>query len=440
MERRVVMNSNVISRLKTIVGEAYVIDTPAEMAQYLTGKGQAGVVVQPGTAQEVSEIVKLANEQGIKIAVGGQVVNTNGLQDGIALVMKRMNKLIEVDHENLVATVEPGMLHREFLEKMDAENLYFPVEPYNVDTSSIGGCFAIGETDSKAFQYSPTRTYILGFQMVLPTGEIMEIGSKCIKSVSGYDLIHFAVGSRGTLGIFTKLLIKLLPKPQMVKAVVAEFASAQAAAKAFCTMMARHIHPTRLNLINANLAKEGFGSSENYVLVDLEGFKNSTQQLAREVAALLTLSGGENVKIVEDRAEYDQVINSWLKLKAKINGDVDAKIIDFTVGPMKMPQALVGLEGLIGDFKSYPGIIVEGLLGKVRLVLPEMSDRDYEELAVKVNDLAMANGGNVSGLLGAKLKALSYNDEEMWSEIRNLLNTIRANYDPKGILAPGVQF
>jgi len=107
---------------------------------------------------------------------------------------------------------------------------------------------------------------------------------------------------------------------------------------------------------------------------------------------------------------------------------------------VKMPQALAKLEGAIGDFNTYPGIIVEGLLGKVRLVLPEVKENEVEALAVKVNDLAMSLGGNISGLLGTKLRAQAFNDAEMWAQTQGLLNAIRKEYDPKGILAPGISF
>jgi len=429
--------SNVnISKLKGIVGDANVIDAPSEMAKYLKGKGKPAVVVLPGNTSEVSDIVKLANEMNVKIGVGGAVVDTQGITGEIAMVMSRMNKILEMDQLNLVAVVQPGILHKEFLLNVVEAGLNFPPEPYEVETSSVGGCFAIGDSDSKSFEYGPTRGFLLGFEMVLPTGEILDIGNKCIKNVSGYDFIHLSVGSQGTLGIFTKLLVKLLPVPEANKVVIGTFASIHKANATFNTLIKRNVLPTRMNLINAPLAKNAKpGTEGQLVIIDLQGFKESGKNIAHEVASVLTLGGGSDVTIIEDEAEYDQVINGWLKVRADLNVKPE-QTVEFLVGPMKMPQALVQIEALTGDLGAYPGVIVEGLLGYVCLALPEGTDK--LTFATKVNKLAMSLGGNVRGLLGHKLKAEAYNDAEMWTETTSLLSELRHRFDPKGILNPGV--
>ena len=430
------MSNVYISKLKGIVGDANVIESPSEMAKYLKGKGEPAVVVLPGNTSEVSDIVKLANELNMKLTVGGAVVDTQGITGELAIVMSRMNRILEIDRLNLVAVVEPGLLHKEFLLKVIEAGLNFPPEPYEVETSSVGGCYAIGDSDSKSFEYGPTRTFLLGFEMVLPTGEVLNIGNKCIKNVSGLDFIHFAVGSQGTFGIFTKLLVKLLPAPEAKKAVIGTFASMHKANATFNTLIKRDVLPTRMNLINASLAKNAKpGTKGQLVIIDLQGFKESGKNIANEVAAVLTLGGGSDVKIIEDEVEYDQVINGWLKVRADFNAKPERNV-EFAVGPMKMPQALVQLEALTGDLGAYPGVIVEGLLGFVCLVLPEGTDKFA--LATQVNKLAMSLGGNVKGLLGHKLKAEAYNDAEMWNETTSLLSELRHRFDPKGILKTGV--
>lgn len=436
VEGRVVMSNVNISKLKGIVGDANVIEAPSEMAKYLKGQGKPAVVVLPGNTSEVSNIVKLANEQNVKLAVGGAVVDTQGLTGGIALVMARMNRILEMDHENLVAVVEPGLLHKDFLLQVAEAGLNFPPEPYEVGTSSLGGCFAIGDSDSKSFEYGPTRMFLLGFEMVLPTGEIMDIGNKCIKNVSGYDFIHFAVGSQGTFGVFTKLLVKLLPTPGAKRVVVGTFASMHQASATFSTLIKRNIHPTRMNLLNKTLAQKAIpGTEGQLVIVDLQGFKNSGRNMANEIAAVLTLGGGTDVKIIDDEAEYNKVIDGWLNVRAELHAQPQSSL-GFTVGPLKMVQTLNQLEALTGDLSAYPGIVVEGLLGSVQMILPQGTDK--MDLASKVNKMAMSLGGNVKGLLGHKLRSEAYNDAEMWSGTTALLNEIRKQIDPKGILSPGV--
>lgn len=431
------MSNTAITKIQSIVGESNLITSPEEMQKYLTGNEKPLAVVMPGSTAEVAEIVKLANETGLKISVGGQIVNSQGLYGGLAMVMNRMNNILEIDHANLVATVQPGLSHAEFVSKMEEEGLNFPPEPFAIKTGSIGGCFAIGGADSKAFQYMPTRTYLLGYEMVLPTGEILEIGNKCIKNVSGYDLIHFAVGSRGTLGIFTKLLVKLLPPPEVKQAVVADFMSVHKASAAFTTLIKRNIHPTRLNLVNQTLVKEGFPDALGHrVMVDLEGFKDSTGLIAEEIAGVLKLAGGQEVRIIADKEGYDQTWKSWLEIREKLN--TSEAVLNFNIGPMKMPQALKALEEGLGELGSFPGFVIEGLLGHVHLMFPSAEEK--MRLVTKVNAIAMSNGGNVSGLLGSQLVCESYNDAEMWQGIQTLIKQIRQQYDPKGILAPGVSF
>ncbi|ACL18771.1 FAD linked oxidase domain protein [Desulfitobacterium hafniense DCB-2] len=429
------MSNAIISRLKGIVGDQYVINNPGQMAQYLKGNGKPAAVVCPGNTAEVAGIVKLANSHNIKISAAGQVADTKALDGGIALIMNRMNRILEIDHENMVAVVEPGMSHQEFLKHIGEAGFNFPPEPCAVDTSSLGGCFAIGDSDSKSFNYGPTRTYLLGFEMVLPTGEVLNIGNKCIKNVSGLDFIHLAVASQGTLGIFTKLLVRLLAAPLAKKAVIARFASIHKANAALNTLIKRHIHPDRMNLISESLTKEVLPGAGHLALIDLEGFVESGTNLAKEIAAMLTLGGGTDVQIIDDAGGYENVINAWLKVRQTLYNQ-PGQVLEFAVGPMKMPQALTQLEGIIGDLGAYPGVVIEGLLGFARLLLPENADK--MALAAQVNKMALSLGGNITGFLGQKLICQAQNDAEMWADTTALLNELRNQFDPKGILSPGV--
>jgi glycolate oxidase len=201
-----------------------------------------------------------------------------------------MNQIEEVDPENLTCWVQAGINHQEFVEKILEKNLYFPPEPYAVSTSSLGGCFGIGDVDTKAFNYLPTRTFILAYESVLPTGEIYKIGTKCIKCVSGYDLIHFITGTRATLGILTRILVKLLPTPKAYRAVVADVPSLAAAAQAFRAIQKRKIFPTRMNAISRALGNDVTETKGALVLIDFEGFAMSAAQNALEAEAELKIA------------------------------------------------------------------------------------------------------------------------------------------------------
>ncbi|MDA8212890.1 MAG: FAD-binding oxidoreductase [Clostridia bacterium] len=438
------MKETAINRIRELVGNENVIQYAPEMLKYLKGNGKPLAVVLPGNTSQVSGVVKLANEMNLKIAVGGNIVDIKGMDGCLALGLGRMNKILEIDRENLVAIVEPGLSHKEFRQKVSEAGLDFPPEPFNSFTSSLGGCFAIGGADSKSFNFGTPRTYILGWEMVLPTGEILYVGNKCIKNVSGYDLIHFMVGSQGTLGIFTKLLIKLLPKPASRQTVLASFASPQKACSVFTTLIARGIYPTRLNLLNWPLAqnivagKPGLNVSSDYLaMVDLEGFKESTRQLSEEIAGVFNLYGASDVQIIKDCEQYESIWDSWLEVKAGLNSG-DSTGVDFFVGPANIGKALKGLEDITGDLANCPGLIVYGFTGNIRLIPNNITAQSLESLLDKINNLAMSLGGNISHSLGRKLLCKAKNDMEMYNEIMNLGNRLRTQFDPKGILAPGV--
>lgn len=421
--------SDIVAKLKGIVGDANVVT--ADMSQYLKGNEQPAAVVFPGSTEDVVGIVKAAYDADVKVNVGGKVVETKGLSGGIAVVMSRMNQIEEVDPENLTCWVQAGMNHQEFVEKLSEKKLNFPPEPYTVSTSSIAGCFSVGDVDSKAFNYLPTRTFILAYESVLPTGEVYKVGTKCIKCVSGYDMIHFIAGSRATFGILTRVLVKLLPAPQAAKAVIADVPSLTAAAKAFKAIQKRKVFPTRLNALNKALGNEVMETSGCLVLVDIEGFPVSSAQYAKEVEAELKIAGASFTKVIEDKAEYDELWSKWLKVREKINLEEDK--VKFTVGPAKVVNALGSLSGIIGNIEENPGVLVEGLNGKITV----FTDPDVN--AAAINKMAMGLGGNVSGLLGSQLRCKAYNDNEMLEEISRVLNSIRNEFDPKGIMAPGIK-
>jgi glycolate oxidase len=422
--------SDIVAKLKGIVGDEYVVT--ADMSQYLRGKEQPAAVVFPGSTEDVAGIVKAANEANVKVNVGGKVVETKGLNGGIAVVMSRLNQIEEIDHENLTCWVQAGMNHQELVEKLYAENLYFPPEPYAVSTGSIGGCFGIGDVDTKTFNYLPTRTFILAYESVLPTGEIYKVGTKCIKCVSGYDMIHFIVGTRATLGIITRVLVKLLPVPKAVRAVIADVPSLKAAAVAFKAIQKRKIFPTRMNALSKALGNEVTDTKGALVLIDIESFPVSAAQYAEEIEAELKIAGATSSKIVEDKAEYDELWSKWLKVREKIN--LEENKVRFTVGPSKLVNAVGSLAGIVGNLEENPGVLLEGLNGKITVFT-----KNTEADAININKMAMGLGGNVSGLLGSQLRCKAYNDNEMLDEISRVLNSIRSQFDPKGIMAPGIK-
>jgi glycolate oxidase len=424
--------SQIVEQLKNVLGADNVITK--DMKKYLRGGEQPAAVACPGSGEEVAAIVKAAAEAGVKVNVGGAVVDAAGLSGGVAVVMQRMNKILEIDRNNLTCWVEPGMPHKEFCDAILKEGLYFPPEPYSVATSSVGGCFGVGDPDSKSFKYMPPRTYIIAYEMALPTGEIMKIGSKCIKCVSGLDLIHFVTGTRATLGVFTKILVKLLPTPVCRSIVLADMPDITAAAKAFLAIQKRRLFVTRENAVTNKLGKNIISEAKGAVaFVDIEEFPKANVEYSKIIEAELKIAGAAVTKIITDPKEYAKAELGWLKVREAVN--LSDRKVRFTVGASNVVKALEAAKGAVGSLEDGEFALIEAQLGKVTV-----SSANPEADAVKLNKAAMQLGGNVSGLLGSKLRCDEYSDQTMFDNITQLLHNIRKEFDPKGIMAPGVRF
>ncbi len=435
------MQDAILKKLRSTVGDDNLVVQQDLMEEFLSGPELPSAVIFPGGTKEVSEIISLCNELDVRIGVGGHTVNTRGLDGGLAMVMSRMNRVLDIDHENLVAEVEAGTSHTAFQNKIAGEGLYFPPEPFKGSDSSIGACISSGDLDSMAFQYGPPRAYVLGFDMVLPTGEILNCGSKVIKNVSGYDLIHFVVGSRGTLGVITRVLLKLLPLPETRRSILGSFSSIEKAASVMGKLLDQKIYPARLNLLNAPVAAQLNLESRqivpgHLVLVDLEGLRNSTIRLSEEVASLFRLEKAADVIMLDEDEALDNLGSQWLKLKEKYHGDVHERAIDFLVGPDHAPQALNQLEKLVEDLDSRSGLMVYALNGNIRVFPSEVHEMTV--LVQEINRLALSLGGNIAGDLGYRLKCEALKEKDMWLEMVALTDEIRNQFDPNGILAPGV--
>jgi glycolate oxidase len=435
------MQGKILEEIRSVVGEEHLIENQARMEAFLSGPETPLAVIFPGETGEVARVIALCNEHGVKLCVAGHTVSSQGLRGGIAMVLSRMNRVLEIDHENLVAEVEAGASHTVFQQRIAEQGLYFPPEPYSGAGSSIGACIAEGEPDCKAFLYGPPRTYVLGFEMVLPTGEVLSCGNKVIKNVSGYDLIHFIVGSRGTLGVITKVLLKLLPLPEARRTVAGSFPSLARAMQVMLIMMERRIYPARLTLLNAPLAgqlapRSGPFAPGHLVLVDLEGFRDSTEHLADEIMALFRLEGAGAALCIEEAGAIDDLWRQWLQLKESCLGTARDRAIDFLVGPAHLAKALNGLERLVPDLGSDSGLIVHALNGNLRLF--PAPEHDLTALLKEVNRLALKHGGNLAGDLGFRMKCEELRENEMWQEMVALTAGIRSRFDPKGILAPGI--
>ncbi|MDQ1327094.1 MAG: FAD-binding protein, partial [Candidatus Poribacteria bacterium] len=257
------IDNELYKKLEAIVGEQYISDSDLDRVcnSYDATKQRSlpDVVVRPNSAQEISEILKLANENYIPVYPRGAASGLTGgavpLYGGIALDITRMNRIIEIDEANLMATVEPGVVIADFQNEVEKRGLLYPPDPASNKFATMGGSVAECSGGLRGIKYGVTKDYIMALEVILPTGEIIHTGTKTLKSVTGYDLTKLFVGSEGTLGIFTKIVVKLIPPPEKIETIRAYFSSIKEAADTVSAIISAKIVPRALEFVDEECVK-----------------------------------------------------------------------------------------------------------------------------------------------------------------------------------------
>ena len=336
-----------VAAIVDIVGPDHVRRDEASRLAYGTDalkQGQAAdLVVMPASAQQIAAIARLCHEMRVPLVPRGAGTGYTGgavpVQGGVVLSLERLDRILEIDEENLLAVVEPAVITGDLQAAVEARGLFYPPDPQSLKESSLGGNIAECAGGPRAFKYGVTKRYVLGLEAVLPTGEIIRTGGKTVKNVVGYDLTQLLVGSEGTLAIVTQIILRLMPRPPAVATLRACFADVPTAARAVSALIRRRIVPVTLELIDKDsldaavtyagtgLAPEGTGA---LLLVEVDGVAEAVAAEAAEVAAGCREVGALEVLVARDDAEREHLwrirrdLSYAIRLIAphKINNDV----------------------------------------------------------------------------------------------------------------------
>ncbi|MFZ7127392.1 MAG: FAD-binding oxidoreductase [Desulfobacterales bacterium] len=421
------------------------------------------VIVMPKDADEVAGILKLANRERIPVTpraagsgLSGGAVPVFG---GILLSVERMNRIIEIDPRNLMAVVEPGVVTRQIDQALRPHGLFFAGYPMSEEFCYIGGNVAENAGGGRAIKYGVTGRYIHGLDVVLPTGEKIFLGGKRVKDVTGYDLIHLMVGSEGTLGIFTRIVVRLLPRPQFRSAVLALFPDARTAIAVVPELMtAGGLIPTAVEFMDGF----SFGEGARSLKLDLP--------LESTGAALLIEVDGSNEAAV--RAE-GQIVLEMVRRHGAIHeqfGGTEAEIEAIWAVRKRIPWALKqmtpyqSIEDIVVPIAEIPDLIaalvdigrrfevripVFGHAGDGNLHATPLKgeDQSVDQWEAMVPDLlaeiyreTARRGGTISGEHGIGHKRLKFMGQVMESAQLDVMRRIKAALDPNGILNPGKIF
>ena len=292
-------------------------------------------IVFAETAEQVSALMKLAERHNVPIvprgAGSGYTGGSLAVEGGIILVMEKMNRILQIDSDDMFAIVEPGVITGQLHAAVEKLELFYPPDPASMEFATIGGNIAENAGGMRAVKYGVTRNYVMGLEVVLPNGEIVQTGSRCIKDVVGYDLTNLFVGSEGTLGTITKAILKLIPLPEAFATAAVSFPTLSSAAKAVPEIMRQKIIPSTLEFMDKHCItavdrylKVGLPqATEAFLLIEVDGFSSELRPALDKITAVCKSCGAIDIKVATDAHDRARL---W-----KIRRSITAALTCYTI-------------------------------------------------------------------------------------------------------------
>jgi len=449
-------------KLESILGRQYCTRKKEDLLCYAydaTARSYLpSAVLFPRDAREISAILHLANSDRFSVTPRGAGSGMTGgslpVEGGIVIAMGRLNRILEIDKDNLIAHVEPGVVTGHFHRMVESEGLFYPPDPSSSDFSTLGGNLAECAGGPRAVKYGVTRDYVLGLEVVLPTGEIIHTGVKTTKGVVGYDLTRLLIGSEGTLGIITGITFKLLPLPEAVNAMTAIFDHMETAAETVSEIIRRGIIPRTIEFmdnasircVERHLKMDLPVEAGALLLIEVDGKTEEVGILIEQLSTLCMSQGAKDTKVAGKKEEIAEL---WKARKAispalfqygpdKINEDI-------VVPRSKIPDMVRKIETL--KEKTGLTIVSFGHAGDGNIhfnIMLDKRNRDELKKAEAAIDALFEHtlelGGTISGEHGVGITKAPYIAKEIGSVELKLMKKIKKIFDPNGILNPGKIF
>lgn len=463
------VTEDIICELRSIVGPSSVITDEEKMLPYAHDEVSEDayvkmpeVVVKPGTKEEIASIMRLANRETLPVTPRGAGTGLSAgcvpVFGGIVLSLERFNRVLEVDKENLFIIVEPGVTTGEVQRRAEAEGLFYAGDPCSAESSHIGGNIAENAGGNRAVKYGTTSRYVYGLEVVLPNGDIMALGGKCVKDVTGYDLIRLIVGSEGTLGVVTKIWLKLLPLPKYRADLLVPFEEMQKAIEVVPKVMTMGgIVPTSVEFMDSMSIKAAelylnqvlpHSDAGAYIIVEVEGSSETQVEEDYETVGKLCLENGGMEVYVADNLSTQERIWKARKCVAEALRVVSPVYCmeDITVPTSEIPRMLKE----ITDISEKYGVKIPcfGHAGDgnihATLLREDMDEDTWGNIKGKVleemYEATYMLGGNLSGEHGIGAKRLSHLEKFMDPVALDVMKRIKQAIDPSLVLNPGKIF
>jgi glycolate oxidase len=459
----VMLKSDSFNKFKEIVGKDNLLTEKEDLLTYAYDGTQMlrqlpEAILIPHTTEEISQIMKYCNQEKIPVVPRGSGTGLSGgsipVEGAIVLLLNQLDKILEIDSENMTAWVETGVITSSIHQAVEKIGLFYPPDPGSMGISTIGGNVAENSGGLRGLKYGVTRNYVLGMEVVLPNGDIIHTGNKCAKDVAGFSIKDVFIGSEGTLGIITKVLLKLIPKPEAKKTILAYFKEMDSAAKTVSAIIAAHIIPTTLEFLDhitiecvENYSHIGLPLDMGAILlIEVDGAVPVVEKEAQQITEICQQHSAAEFHLAKDNEEslrFAAARRNAFPALARFKPTTileDATVPRSAIAPMlaeihriaEKYNLMIGTFGHAGDGNLHP------------TCLTDERDKDEIERAEKafneIFEKAVALGGTITGEHGVGLSKKAFLPKQLGDPGIAFMQSMKDVLDPNHILNPGKVF
>ena len=453
------ISNSIKDEFRQIVGDEWFLDTPEDLAVYsydgFLREFDPDAVIIPGDRDEIAKIMRVGNREKINIIPRGAGTNICGSsvarEGGIIIVFHRLNRILEIDPECMCAVVQPGVVNADLQKDVARYGLMYPPDPASMFVATIGGNVALNAGGPRGVKYGVTRDYLLGLEVVLPSGEVIRTGGKTLKNVSGFDLTRLMCGSEGALGIFTEIILRLVPLPPAKATLQATYSDLDDAATTVSAIIGSGIVPTTLELIDrtvldviSNYGGAGFSEeAEALLLIEVDGEEVLVEAQGKRIEAFCRERGAVEVERAGTTEEAEKL---WQARRTAFGAVASLRpncIVEDATVPVKMlPEMIRKIVEISHEHDLKIGVLAHAGDGNLHpLIMTDL--RDKEEMArvdkgmEDLYEAAIGMGGTLSGEHGIGIAKDRFMAMEFSQTSIDLMRGIKRVFDPNNILNPG---
>jgi len=452
-----------ISELIRCLGADHVLTAPEDIIPYgfdgtAALSGAARAVVFPGSTAEVAEVLRIAGRHRVPVVARGSGTGLSGgsvpLPDSLVVCLLRLNRILSLDQRNLTILAEAGVVTQRIYEAANAAGLFYPPDPGSMKISTIGGNVAENAGGLRGLKYGVTRNYVMGLEVVLADGSVCSLGNQCVKDVAGYSLKDLFIGSEGTLGLITRVLLRLLPQPESRRTLLATYAATEDAAETVSAIIAAKIIPCTLEFLDQKTLRcvEDFAhvglpvEAAALLLIEVDGHPAATEEEAHRIEAICR---GHRALAVRRAATPEEgaalaaarrsAFSALARLRpttiledATVPRSAVADMVRFIEATGRKHRLEIGTFGHFGDGNLHPTFLTD--------------ERDHAEMA-RVEEAmkeifahALSLGGTITGEHGVGLAKKQFLRAQLGDGSYHLMRQVKRTLDPAGLLNPGKMF